>query len=337
MSSTSEPEFPFLTQTQSSCGGAGHHVFPPACEALLSALDKGPQAVALFDPTDLLTYGNGAFRSAWSVESDGHPSFASIMRSCYNRGVGAIVETNDIEAWITAAIRRRRTGQDFRAFEVDFFDGRWFWITEKRLADDWILFIGQDITPLKNNEQTLRAARDVAVKASLTDPLTQLSNRRHALQQLHMLYMAKANFYLAMIDIDHFKRINDEYGHATGDAVLVSVSRELQRLEASGCKVARLSGDEFSIISPRDISEAEFSYILVDFSRSSNSIDLGRNKIAISMSIGVSRFPHDGATVEELLASSDAAMYGGKRNGRSVIRFFQEDDATICKNGPIVC
>ena len=331
MSDASDSEFRLLSPAQLSCGGVDCHRFPIACETLLNALDQGPQAVALFDPTDLLAYGNSAFRSAWSVESGGHPSFASILRSCYSKGVGAIVDTDDIEAWIAAAILRRRTGQDFRAFEVDFFDGRWFWITEKRLPDDWILFIGQDITPLKNNEQSLRAARDVAIKASLTDPLTQLSNRRHALQQLHTLFMAKADFYLAMIDIDHFKKINDKYGHAAGDAVLISISTELQKLEFCGCRVARLAGDEFSIISPLQISETDFGSILSTFSRSCASIDVAPQKIAISMSIGVSRSLDDGTTVEELLAASDVAMYWGKQNGRSMIQFFRSTDMLISK------
>ena len=256
----------------------------------------------------------------------GYPSFASILRSCYSRGAGAIVDTDDIEAWIAAAIRRRRTGRDFRAFEVDFFDGRWFWITEKRLPDDWILFIGQDITPLKSNEQSLRAARDLAVRASLTDPLTHLSNRRHALQQLHSLFTAKENFYLAMIDVDHFKKINDMYGHAAGDAVLISVASELQKLEACGCRVARLAGDEFSVISPLGISEADFANILSTFSLSSALVDANNHEILLSISIGVSRSFDDGGNVKELLAASDFAMYWGKQNGRSIIKFFRETD-----------
>jgi diguanylate cyclase (GGDEF)-like protein len=125
-----------------------------------------------------------------------------------------------------------------------------------------------------------------------------------------------------MIDIDHFKNINDKHGHAAGDAVLISVARELQKLEACGCKVARLAGDEFSVISPREISEAGFANVLSEFSRSAAAIDVDRHDIAITLSIGVSQSHRDGATVEQLLAASDVAMYWGKQNGRSIIRFF---------------
>jgi diguanylate cyclase (GGDEF)-like protein len=314
----------YLSPTQHGCGGLDYGLLPSAHAALLGALDHGPQAVALFDPDDRLAYGNGAFRSAWNVEDGSHPTFAAIMQSCYEEGVGAIIQTDDINTWIAAAILRRRTGQDFRAFAVDFFDGRWFWLTEKRLDDGWILFIGQDITALKHSEQTLRAARDIAVKAAVTDPLTQLDNRRGALQQLSSLLAKEANFYLAMIDIDEFKRINDEFGHATGDAVLNSVACELRQLEASGCLVGRLAGDEFSVISPHDCTKAHFAGLLEDFAKSVGKLqDLNGYNIPVTMSVGISQSYTDGATIEALLATADAAMYEVKRNGRSAIRFFE--------------
>ncbi|BDA83620.1 GGDEF domain-containing protein [Aureimonas sp. SA4125] len=308
-----------LSRTTRDCGRS-----PLAQAALLSALDSGPQAVALFDPDDRLAYGNEAFCSGWSVESHANLSFSSIMRNCHERGVGAVVDTDDFETWIATAMDRRRTGPDFRAFEVDFFDGRWFWITERRLPDGWILLIGQDITALKHNEQTLRAARDVAVKASITDSLTQLNNRRGAIQQVDALLLSQTDFYLAMIDIDEFKRFNDDFGHATGDAVLISVARELRRMESLGCRVGRLSGDEFSIVSPPRSSKDDFAQLLKDFADAAGSSPYsGSHGFDVTLSVGVSRSFADGATVEELLASADAAMYEVKRNGRSAIRFFE--------------
>ena len=71
------------------------------------------------------------------MDEGASPSFANIMRACHGRGVGAIVAAGDIEAWIATAGRRRREGAAFRAFEVDLWDGRWFWVTERRLEAGW--------------------------------------------------------------------------------------------------------------------------------------------------------------------------------------------------------
>ena len=155
--------------TQADCG-TGHALLPePVRAALYAALEIGPQAVALFDASDCLAFGNASYRAAWGVEPNDPPSFSSIMRTCHARGTGALIETDDIEAWIAVAQNRRRSGPGSRAFEVDLVDGRWFWMTEHLLEDGWLLSIGQDITALKHNEQTLRAARDLAVTISLTD------------------------------------------------------------------------------------------------------------------------------------------------------------------------
>lgn len=109
-------------------------------------------------------------------------------------------------------------------------------------ADAAILLVGQDISALKRNERTLRGARDAAVEASLTDPLTSLANRRSAMDQLDARFASGQPFHLALVDVDHFKRINDGFSHAAGDAVLTAVARRLQRLEGAGCMVARLAG-----------------------------------------------------------------------------------------------
>ncbi len=297
---------------------------PKVREALLCAIDDGPQAVALFDPTDLLAYGNKAFREAWGVEEEAFPSFASIIRSGHSGGKGALIETDDIEFWIDNAHRRRRQGPSFRAFEVDFSDGRWFWLTERRLVERWILLIGQDITALKHNEQTLRAARDEAVQASLTDPLTHLANRRHAMDQLSRLFESRCRFPLALIDIDHFKQINDSFGHAVGDEILKRVARELERLRDDGCIGARLAGDEFAVAGPPDCSRDRFERLLDGIAKNlASPVNIIGNVIRLELSIGVAMSFQDGADAGSLLASADAAMYEAKRSGRSTLRFFE--------------
>lgn len=157
---------------------------PGARYALFAALEAGPHGVGLFDPADRLVYGNQAFRLGWAIEPADDVTFDSMIRNCYLNKQGAIVATEDIEAWLDSARRRRRSGPASRSFEVDLWDGRWMWLTERRLDDGWILIVAQDITALKHSEWTMRLARDAALQASLTDPLTQMPNRRSAMQVL---------------------------------------------------------------------------------------------------------------------------------------------------------
>lgn len=306
-----------------TCFGTLNVPLPPHVKTLLlAALDDGPQAVSLFDPDDRLTYGNSTYHNAWQVTADSGSTFASIMRHCHGTGVGALIATDDIEAWIASAGLRRRTGPASRAFEVDLCDGRWFWITERRLKDGWILSIGQDITALKHNENTLRSARDIAVRLSLTDPLTQLANRRRALNVLDERLAANQDFYLALIDIDHFKGFNDAFGHAVGDAVLTAVAARLECLGSSGCIVARLAGDEFAIIGPTDRDRAWFDQVLCGFMEAtSEPIELCGHSICIRLSIGAACAGGRLVDAGALLAEADAALYEAKRGGRSTIRF----------------
>ncbi|MBN1417851.1 MAG: diguanylate cyclase, partial [Planctomycetes bacterium] len=294
-------------------------ILPPELRpTLLEALKDGLHAVALFDSDDRLTYANHTFLSGWAVEAAGARSFDDLMRACHARGEGAIVATEDMDAWLRRAHERRRNGPEMRSFEVDLSDGRWFWVTERRLPEGWILLLGQDITGLKHSERTLQIARDAALEASLTDPLTQLPNRRKAMQDLDGLVGHPEGVSLALIDLDHFKRVNDTYGHAVGDALLRAFADRLRGLEMPCRTIARLSGDEFAVISPPGLGRDAFEDALRRIMATLTSpFRLLGHRVEVRVSIGAARAPDDGRTVEELLCAADMAMYHVKLSGRS--------------------
>ena len=121
-----------------------------------------------------------------------------------------------------------------------------------------------------------------------------------------------------MADLDHFKRINDTYGHLVGDTVLVHLARLLQRLVRSSDHLARYGGDEFAMILPSNTAEA--AAILTDRIRRmlleepATAPDGG--PIAIRMSFGISAYPEDGGTADALVEAADRALYQSKRLGR---------------------
>lgn len=154
---------------------------------------------------------------------------------------------------------------------------------------------------------------------SMHDELTQLPNRKLVLESANkMLALANRKQELVgcmFIDIDHFKDINDNYGHAAGDAVLVELSLRISDSIRDCDILGRFSGDEFIIFLPACKSIVELEEIarriLID---SQNPMEAPKNKV-VSLSIGIAVFPDCGKTTDSLLSLADKAMYQAKKAG----------------------
>ncbi|MBT0963140.1 PAS domain S-box protein [Denitromonas iodatirespirans] len=174
----------------------------------------------------------------------------------------------------------------------------------------------QDIGERKAMEQEL-------VRLATTDALTGVANRRRFLEQLEM-ELARAKRFgqpatLLMLDIDHFKRVNDTYGHATGDAVLQHFARltqqRLRRIDLFG----RLGGEEFAILLT-GTDGAGARHFSEQFRRAvAQTPAAAKGEISISVSIGVAEFDPQEPTPDTLLARGDVALYRAKAGGRNRI------------------
>jgi len=137
------------------------------------------------------------------------------------------ISDGDVEAFIARALLRRRRAPR-KAFETDLVDDCWFWIDQTMLENGWILSIGADITARKRNEKPRRWAYEAALKASRTDQPTGLPNRSHILgllnEALAVNVATGSDSCSAVIDIDHFKAINDADGTRRVIPSLLSVS-----------------------------------------------------------------------------------------------------------------
>jgi diguanylate cyclase (GGDEF)-like protein len=159
------------------------------------------------------------------------------------------------------------------------------------------------------------------------DPLTELPNRRLALDRLTgaTIDARRRGTRVAalFIDIDHFKRINDTLGHASGDQLLRQVAQRITSSVREEDSVARLGGDEFIVVLPevRERADAEaVAAKIVDATVRPFSVE-GR-EIFVTVSIGISVFPDEGEDAETLMRHADAAMYVAKEDGRGVVRVF---------------
>lgn len=154
---------------------------------------------------------------------------------------------------------------------------------------------------------------------SLSDPLTGLFNRRYLFEQMEREMAAwersRRSFALLLIDIDHFKKFNDRYGHAIGDAVLVEVANLLREYTRRSDVACRLGGEEFVVLmtgaeQEQAISRAE------SIREAVKKIRIGGVEEAISISAGVAVYPMHGEDQHNLLRAADQALYVSKRTGR---------------------
>lgn len=163
------------------------------------------------------------------------------------------------------------------------------------------------------------------------DALTGIGNR--ALFELRMadgIKQSRRNakaIGLMLIDIDHFKAVNDQYGHAIGDQLLIKIASELESLSRESDTVVRLGGDEFAMI----LTNLESQYNASTISKKVLSLFdepmlFDSHEIKISVSIGIASFPDDAEDHDELLRKADMALYEAKRKGRNNFQFF---DAAI--------
>ncbi|MBE6829663.1 MAG: diguanylate cyclase, partial [Ruminococcaceae bacterium] len=165
---------------------------------------------------------------------------------------------------------------------------------------------------------------------SQRDPLTNLFNKTATQSQIedHLADSASVEKHaLLMIDIDNFKAINDQFGHMTGDEVIMEISHRIQKLFRTSDVVGRIGGDEFVVflrdISTDDLIEEKAKAMCGIFRSTRASKDLSYQ---ISGSIGIAMFPKDGKTYQELYPKADTALYKAKRRGKDCYEFYSEED-----------
>lgn len=181
----------------------------------------------------------------------------------------------------------------------------------------------KDITSIR--ERTLDASR-----LAKFDTLTGLANR-HAMEKrltatLTAFKTAKRSCALMMLDLDRFKQVNDTLGHPAGDELLKQVAQRLKSVVGEKGEIGRLGGDEFQIILP-DMDDrgqlGDLAQRLIQMI--SQPYSLSGSRAIIGTSVGIAIAPYDGLDSEELVSSSDLALYAAKGGGRGQFRFYASD------------
>jgi two-component system, cell cycle response regulator len=188
-------------------------------------------------------------------------------------------------------------------------------------------------------EYSLKTALEMKRQLSMTDPLTGIYNRRYLLRHLGRELRRAQRFggdvSLLLLDIDHFKQVNDTYGHAVGDQVLKNLTRVVGKcLHRKTDWCARLGGEEFAVVlEGTALQEASICAEKIRDAVVNTSIDKTAGRILITVSIGVSALGEfadsSAATVQTLLERADNALYASKSSGRNRVTLSSSQAMTM--------
>lgn len=178
-------------------------------------------------------------------------------------------------------------------------------------------------------QNKLQASQEKLKYIASHDALTNLYNRREFENLLDITIAnyrrERSSFALFLLDIDNFKAINDSLGHLHGDSFLKKFSEQLSTLIRQGDILSRIGGDEFTVIMSRLKSPSAARKLAARIIKELNVPYLVNEKLLTStISIGISIYPLDGTTTEELLKNADIALYNAKKSGKNTYRFYTE-------------
>ncbi len=166
-------------------------------------------------------------------------------------------------------------------------------------------------------------------KEAIYDTLTNLFNRRYFEERLsaetQKAFEGESNLSMIMVDIDHFKKVNDTFGHDGGDKVLREIASLLKNSVRKHDTVARYGGEEFVLLLPgAPLDPTNMVAERIRRSVENTSFDMGQTQIHITISLGISNFPmHRMKSKEELVKMADLALYEAKRGGRNRVCIFR--------------
>lgn len=205
-------------------------------------------------------------------------------------------------------------------------DGRMVRLRTKRIVVDGPEGPGQFVLGMSEDVTDMRQAEARILHLAHYDSVTGLHNRVSFLDRLDRLVKEGARFAILTIDLDRFKAINDQFGHLAGDEVLIEAAERLRRYAPDATLIARIGGDEFTILLAEEDAVAHARRLADSLVRQlGQPYQLNRFVAYTGASIGVVIGPDDGATVSDLRQAADLAMYRAKTSGGGAACFFSPE------------
>jgi len=314
-----------------------------ATELLAGALDALPIGIAIFDADDRLVIRNEYLGDMFPELYAGdcmQQSFEALLRREVRLGLLPEAVGQE-DAWIARRMRER--GAQPQPLLQHQAGDRWIHIYEVRTPQGFKVLARAEVTDLVRKEQQLAQANEQLARQTATDGLTGIANRRRFDETLAVEWARAArsghSLSLLIVDIDHFKRFNDHYGHVAGDECLRRVARVLLRcVRRAGELVARYGGEEFVMLLPgAELPHAEDVARRCLEGMRDEAIPHAASPTGeyVSFSIGLAQIVPSGARdPESLVNAADAAMYRAKMGGRANYAVAGMPDWDIDKDAP---
>jgi len=239
--------------------------------------------------------------------------------------VGFGLDQFHLRADVTRAARHRGQSLETTALTTD---GR---TIEVALSCVPITFGGKPAQQivLRDISERKRLERQLAYQAS-HDPLTGMANRTALLEQLDatLAYAERHGtpVWVGFLDLDHFKQINDRFGHRAGDRLLEAITIRLRNLLRQDDIIGRYGGDEFILVM-RGGTDDTLNPTMLDriMAVARQPVDIDGYALAVTCSLGIASYPDDATDAHSLLERADAAMYRAKENGRNLYQLYNSD------------
>lgn len=207
---------------------------------------------------------------------------------------------------------------------------------QRRLADNVIRWVRDNVRFLVDAESghlcVMLTARDIEkekqeeqklVTAATMDKMTMILNRETTMERIREILKnePQERHVLYMLDVDNFKVLNDTLGHQEGDSFLISLASVIKKNFRESDVVGRIGGDEFFVFMRRAPEQKRIIEKTREFLKSTHKVCESYKELGVSVSIGVSCYPDDGTTLDELYAKSDDALYRAKKKGKNQVIF----------------
>lgn len=192
-----------------------------------------------------------------------------------------------------------------------------------------ICILIEDVTDVCHYQSQLNKALQELALSNRIDGLTQAFNRKHweecLAKEFSRARRYKHDLALLMLDLDHFKLLNDTFGHQGGDLVLIETAKKIDKLLRMGDLFGRYGGEEFAVILPNtDLEGAEEVAERIRQSIAKNTIDYNQKTISVTASIGVAIIDSNDTRYEDLISNADLALYQAKAAGRNRVCLAKE-------------
>ncbi len=295
-------------------------------ELLASTLDALDVGLEIWDENDKLVLYNkkiNRLQAGFHVPNNIGQTFESLARVNLAKHLIKI-DTAGEQEWLTQRLSSR--GKNSEPLLCELAEDHWVNLYETRTPEGFLVVAWVDVTELVRKSRILEAINHQLVYQSATDGLTGLANRRRLDEALAIEWRpdsgSPAPLGLLMIDIDHFKRYNDHYGHIAGDQCLRKVAGILnQCVRRTGELVARYGGEEFVMLLPGTNMEhacetAQKCLDLLYDEALPHATSLTSDRVTLSIGVAC-LLPDDNLDVARILNAADAAMYRAKSEGRA--------------------